>query len=144
MDKESDIPTKEVPLEQFPIDIQKLIAHLDFLAQTLETFKIRVISVFERFEETQRNARAYGYEVGFTGQLIPTFNSSPNNPFLDPNWADSVVENGCMICGPTDAEDICACGCTGFDERCSLYLKHYVEDTQVPVFHTCCKIPGRE
>lgn len=46
-------------------------------------------------------------------------------------------------CGPTDDEAVCACGCSGYDERCQLYLRHYRGTTQVPASHTCCIIPGR-
>lgn len=47
------------------------------------------------------------------------------------------------FCGPTDDEAVCACGCSGYDERCPLYLKHYHGTTQVPTSHVCCRIPGR-
>jgi hypothetical protein len=49
------------------------------------------------------------------------------------------------FCGPTEDETICACGCTAYDARCPLYLKHYHHGlTQVPESHICCKIPGRD
>lgn len=39
-----------------------------------------------------RNARAYGYEVGKTGELVAVVeNTSPDNPFLDPNWRDRLA-----------------------------------------------------
>lgn len=41
-------------------------------------------------EEIDRNARAYGWEVGKHGQLDPTVGLSPDNPFADPNWRDRV------------------------------------------------------
>lgn len=47
------------------------------------------------------------------------------------------------FCGPTDDEAVCACGCSGYDERCPLYLKHLHGTTQVPESHNCCVIPGR-
>lgn len=47
------------------------------------------------------------------------------------------------LCGPTEDEAVCACGCSGYDERCALYLHHYHGTTQVPAAHSCCIIPER-
>lgn len=60
----------------------------------------------------------------------------------DPNCfiCKSIAANAC---GPTEDDAVCACGCSGYDERCAVYLKHYGHITQVPESHTCCKIPGR-
>lgn len=50
-----------------------------------------------------------------------------------------------MECGPTGDDCFCACGCSGIDERCDVYMLSYVSDQgQVPASHTCCKIPGRD
>ncbi len=47
-------------------------------------------------------------------------------------------------CGPTDDEAVCACGCSGYDERCSYYYNVYELTTeQVGPQHRCCEIPGR-
>lgn len=49
-----------------------------------------------------------------------------------------------LSCGPTEDEAVCRCGCSGYDDRCNLYIRHYQAHTQVPESHTCCKIPGRK
>lgn len=49
-------------------------------------------------------------------------------------------------CGDTEDSAVCACGCSGYDERCALYLHYYnlgVGAGQVPESHRCCRIPGR-
>lgn len=47
-------------------------------------------------------------------------------------------------CGPTDFDDVCACGCRGDDFRCAYYLAVYAfSDDQVRAEHVCCQIPGR-
>jgi len=95
----------------------------------------------EQLEEIDRNARAYGFEIGRGSPLIAKLdNISPDNPFIDPNWRNQVQ----TPCGDTDDVAVCACGCSGYDERCVLYLKHYHGTTQVPESHVCCKIPGRD
>ncbi len=43
-------------------------------------------------EEIDRNARAYGYEIGRGQQLGREITTSQDNPFLDPNWRDQVPE----------------------------------------------------
>lgn len=96
----------------------------------------------EQIAEIDRNARAYGYEVGKGHPLVEELTViSEDNPFKDLNWRDHVVHT---FCGFTLDEAVCACGCSGYDDRCPLYLKHYHGITQVPESHTCCKIPGRE
>jgi hypothetical protein len=40
--------------------------------------------------EIDRNARAYGYEVGRGRLLAKGIETSEDNPFLDPNWRDHV------------------------------------------------------
>lgn len=45
-------------------------------------------------EEVDRNARAYGWEVGKHGKLVEITSLSPENPFADPNWRDKVEEAG--------------------------------------------------
>ena len=42
--------------------------------------------------EIDRNARAYGFEIG-RGRLVlgEVVTTSPDNPFLDPDWASNVV-----------------------------------------------------
>lgn len=41
-------------------------------------------------EEVDRNARAYGWEVGHGRPLNERFDSDPSNPFLDPEWRNKV------------------------------------------------------
>lgn len=41
-------------------------------------------------EEIDRNARAYGYEIGRGAPLVAVVESSDDNPFLDPNWRGQV------------------------------------------------------
>ncbi len=43
-----------------------------------------------RLREIDRNARAYGWEVGKWGVLAEHIVYSPDNPFIDPNWRDHV------------------------------------------------------
>lgn len=64
----------------------------------------------------------------------------------DARWAagDCKVPNSAIIgmyeqfvvprCGPTGDDCYCACGCSGIDERCDLWLASYL----VPSWHTCC------
>jgi hypothetical protein len=47
-------------------------------------------------------------------------------------------------CGPTPDEAECACGCSGYDDRCAYYIHMYEQtDRQVVTQHSCCSIPGR-
>lgn len=46
----------------------------------------------DEIEEFTRNARAYGWEVGKGKPLTETISTSPDNPFLDPNWRDHLGE----------------------------------------------------
>lgn len=48
-----------------------------------------------------------------------------------------------MACGPTEDSAVCRCGCSGYDDRCDLYLAYYEGPIQVPESHSCCQIPGR-
>ena len=41
-------------------------------------------------DEADRNARAYGWEIGHGSPLVPILDFSPENPFTDPNWRDNV------------------------------------------------------
>lgn len=41
-------------------------------------------------EEADRNARAFGWEIGHGQELGKVIESSPDNPFLDPNWRRKV------------------------------------------------------
>lgn len=44
------------------------------------------------FKDADRNARAYGWEVGHGQPLTEQINGlSDDNPFLDDNWKDKVV-----------------------------------------------------
>lgn len=42
-------------------------------------------------------------------------------------------------CGPTDDEAVCACGCSGYDERCDFYMWHYDAMKRTPPSHTCAE-----
>ncbi len=44
-------------------------------------------------DEIDRNARAYGFEIGRGQALAERIESSEDNPFLDPNWRDLIKEN---------------------------------------------------
>lgn len=39
-------------------------------------------------EDLDRNARAYGWEIGRGKTLGETVEMSPDNPFRDPDWRD--------------------------------------------------------
>lgn len=41
-----------------------------------------------------RNARAYGWEVGRHGLLVPIMKASHNNPFKHVNWRDNMTVEG--------------------------------------------------
>lgn len=43
-------------------------------------------------------------------------------------------------CGSTVDEAECACGCSGYDERCDVWTEAYVTRGEVPEWHTCCKV----
>jgi hypothetical protein len=43
-------------------------------------------------KEHDRNARAYGYEVGKGAKLGRVVLATDDNPFMDPDWADKVTE----------------------------------------------------
>lgn len=48
----------------------------------------------------------------------------------------TVVER--VPCGPTYDEAICACGCSGYDERCDYYIAQYNRTLPITPEHTCC------
>lgn len=41
-------------------------------------------------------------------------------------------------CGPTGDEAVCACGCSGYDERCDYYMARYTRTVPIEPEHTCC------
>lgn len=43
-------------------------------------------------EEVDRNARAYGWEIGRGRALTEVVDYSPDNPFLDPDWRKRMVD----------------------------------------------------
>ena len=43
---------------------------------------------FEELGELDRNARAYGYEVGRGAKLEEIVTATPDNPFLHADWAE--------------------------------------------------------
>lgn len=43
-------------------------------------------------EEVDRNARAYGFEIGRGAPLKKTVETSNDNPFMSPDWKDQVKE----------------------------------------------------
>lgn len=47
-------------------------------------------------------------------------------------------------CGPTGDEVECACGCSGYDDRCPYWgaVYKFTQDQVCPE-HRCCQIPGR-
>lgn len=48
----------------------------------------------ENLAAIDRNARAYGYEIGKGAPLMEIVLSSPGNPFTNPGWKDGVINNG--------------------------------------------------
>ena len=42
--------------------------------------------------EMDRNARAYGWEIGHGQAMTQIIDFSPENPFIDPNWRQNIVE----------------------------------------------------
>jgi hypothetical protein len=47
----------------------------------------------EELEEIDRNARAYGYEIGKGKRLVRVMEDiSQDNPFLDPDWRVKMEE----------------------------------------------------
>ena len=47
----------------------------------------------EELDEIDRNARAYGFEIGRGQRLSEGIETSEDNPFLDPNWRDTIEES---------------------------------------------------
>ena len=41
-------------------------------------------------EEIDRNARAYGYEIGRGQPIAKTIETSEDNPFLDKDWKSKI------------------------------------------------------
>lgn len=50
-------------------------------------------TLLETLFELDRNARAYGWEVGNGKRMTDTIEMSPENPFLDENWTDKVEDD---------------------------------------------------
>jgi len=48
----------------------------------------------QQLEEIDRNARAYGYEIGRGKPMTDQLDASPDNPFLDPDWRDKQELSG--------------------------------------------------
>lgn len=46
----------------------------------------------EALLEMDRNARAYGFEVGRGAPLVDEIGPSPDNPFMDLEWREEVEE----------------------------------------------------
>jgi hypothetical protein len=46
----------------------------------------------EQLDEIDRNARAYGFEIGRGKALTKNLNMSDDNPFLESSWRDNVQE----------------------------------------------------
>lgn len=44
----------------------------------------------QRAENIDRNARAYGWEIGRGAPLVDKIEYSPDNPFLNPNWRENI------------------------------------------------------
>lgn len=40
----------------------------------------------DEIQEMDRNARAYGWEIGRGQAIGPEIDTTPGNPFLDPDW----------------------------------------------------------
>lgn len=40
----------------------------------------------DEIEELDRNARAYGWEIGRGQPIGPQIETTPDNPFLNPDW----------------------------------------------------------
>jgi hypothetical protein len=47
-----------------------------------------------------------------------------------------------QACGPTGDDAECACGCSGYDERCDYYIAVYEAGLALHPEHRCCRIPG--
>lgn len=90
--------------------------------------------------QNARNGEAFSNDGGKTYYLLSDGMLKESRKM----YTSVVKEVGVKACGETEDVAVCACGCSGYDERCPLYLKHYNQGTQVPVSHTCCKIPGRD
>lgn len=43
-------------------------------------------------------------------------------------------------CGPTGDDAECACGCSGYDERCQYWVECEDAGMEVDETHTCCKV----
>lgn len=91
-------------------------------------------------DDCWQNARcgeAFSNDGGKTYYLL---SEGGNDKHREPLHTSVVLPRAC---GPTNDVAECACGCSGYDDRCALYLEHYNNGTQVPESHGCCIIPGR-
>lgn len=92
--------------------------------------------------QNSRNGAAFSNDGGKTYYLLSEgANDTNRNPI---HTSVTKIEPEQTACGETEDSAECACGCSGYDDRCPLYLKHYNRGTQVPESHGCCKIPGRD
>ena len=94
-----------------------------------------------------RNSEAFSNDGGKTYYLLSEGGSNINRRPIHKSYPAQegiIGEVEYTFCGSTEDEAVCACGCSGYDERCPLYLHHYHGITQVPTSHICCKIPGRD
>lgn len=48
----------------------------------------------DQVEEIDRNARAYGWEIGRGQMLGVQVDTTENNPFMERNWRDAIVSQG--------------------------------------------------
>lgn len=48
----------------------------------------------DKLDEIDRNARAYGFDVGQGAPLAEKLTTSAANPFLDPNWREQLEGKG--------------------------------------------------
>jgi len=56
-------------------------------AKKLKPSRVRQVSDSQMLE-IDRQARAYGWEIGRGRSMDEKIDASPDNPFLDPDWRD--------------------------------------------------------
>ena len=71
-------------------EIESLIAHSRVQSQTIVMLSRLVGS--SPVSEIDRSARAYGWEIGKGRALTDVVDCSDDNPFLDPDWRERMLD----------------------------------------------------
>lgn len=70
----------------------RVLADIDATLDELRQYLANFLLLPGRLEEIDRNARAYGFEVGRGKDPKGVIHTSPDNPFMDKGWKDNIPE----------------------------------------------------